>query len=123
MANQARILVFMALIGSILNVCAPSHASYTLDEWADAIYRAEGGHSATYLYGIRSVKYKDEAEARQICKNTIYNTLIKYRESRCKEGEDDLSCLSRRYAPINADNDPKGLNANWKKNVKYWIER
>ena len=40
---------------------------------ADAIFKAEGGYKATYLYGIVSVPYKDEAEARQICINTINN--------------------------------------------------
>ena len=93
--------------------------AYTLDEWADAIRKAENNAN----YGILSIKCDNEAQCRQYCKNTVYNTIIKYRSTRCKEGEDDLSCLSRRYAPIGADNDPEGLNANWKKNVKYFLSK
>lgn len=102
-----------------LLLISPAEA-YTTDQWADAIFKAEGGYSASYLYGIRSVPYKDEAEARQICKNTVYNTLVKYRNERCPESG-DIDCIANRYAPIGADNDPKGLNKNWKKNVLYFL--
>src|SRR3990167_7969048 len=94
---------------------------YTLDQWADAIKRAE--NSEKYPYGIKSVKCEGEAECRQVCKNTVKNTLVKYRESRCKAGEDGLTCLARRYAPSNAPDDPTGLNANWAKNVGFFLER
>jgi len=61
-----KINVILFLLFSV-SVC---YAEIDLDRWADAIFKAEGKYSATYLYGIRSIPYKDEAEARQICKNT-----------------------------------------------------
>ncbi len=94
-----------------------------IEKLADSIFKAEGGYKAEYLYGIRSVSYKDEAEARQICINTINNTLYKYREARCKKEDTDLQCLGRRYCPLDVDNDPKGLNKHWQKNVAYFYKQ
>jgi hypothetical protein len=90
---------------------------------ADSIFIAEGGHKAQYLYGIRSIPYKDIKDARQICLNTIKNTLVKYRKSRCPNIQDDITCLAKRYAPIGADNDPNNLNKNWVKNVKFYLNK
>lgn len=50
---------------------ASAEDTYTNEQIANAIYQAEGGKG--YDYGIKSVSYKDEAEARQICLNTIRN--------------------------------------------------
>jgi len=90
---------------------------YTLDQWADAIRQAERNPN----YGILSIPCNSEAQCRKYCKNTVYNTLVKYRADRCKEGESDIDCLARRYAPIGASNDPQNLNKNWKKNVLYFL--
>src|SRR3990167_248340 len=99
---------------------------YTLDQWADAIYKAECGTgpkpTCTYLYGIRSVKYKDEAEARRICINTVRKTLFKYRSTRCKPGQSDIDCLSNRYCPIGSDTD-NGTCKYWKKNVLSFLNK
>ena len=96
-------------------------AEINVDSYVDAIYWAEGGSDATFLYGIRSIPYETEEEARKYCYNTVYNTLVKYRELRCKTGEEELNCLARRYAPIGVDNDPNNLNANWVKNVSWFL--
>ena len=90
-----------------------------LDRYANAIRKAENNPN----YGIISIPCNSEAQCRQYCKNTVFNTLVKYRSTRCKEGEDDLSCLARRYAPIGAKNDPNNLNKNWKRNVKYFYDK
>ena len=125
MTNTPRIPLILSCIGLLLNLCALGHA-YTLDEWADSIYKAECGTgtkpTCTYLYGIRSVKYKDEAEARRICINTIRNTLIKYRATRCQEGQSDIDCLSNRYCPIGSDTD-NGTCKYWKKNVLSFLNK
>lgn len=111
-------LIFLALAATIAIGCPQIALGSTidLDAYADAIFKAEGGYKATYLYGIRSIKYKDETEARQICKNTVFNTLVKYRSTRCKPGEADIDCLARRYCPINSDTD-NGTCKYWKDNV------
>lgn len=87
------------------------------DEIADAIFMAEGGYGADYLYGIRSIPYEDEAEARQICINSIRNNYKRWD----KQG-DFLEFMSRRYCPIGADNDT-GTNKYWVKNVKYFLQQ
>ena len=33
----------------------------------------------------------------------------------------DLKAFSQRWAPIGASNDPKNLNANWLKNIEYFM--
>ena len=95
--------------------------SYTDQDLADAIFKAEGGHKARFLYGIVSIRYKDEAEARKICLNTIRNQHIRHLKHNC--GKDFLTCLRDRYCPLNAKNDPKGLNKNWLKNVKFYLKK
>ena len=77
---------------------------YTDKELAQAIFLAEGGDKAQHLYGIVSVEYKDKAEARQICLNTIRNQRKRHAKHDC--GKDYLTCLRDRYCPLNAENDP-----------------
>jgi len=93
--------------------------SFTNEEIANAIFKAEGGYKATYLYGIRSVPYEDEAEARRICLNTIRNQRKRHANHECDLTY--LECLAKRYCPIGADNDPKGLNKHWLGNVKHFL--
>lgn len=39
------------------------------------------------------------------------------------EDKDFLTFLRDRYAPLNADNDPTGLNHNWLPNVQFYVSR
>jgi hypothetical protein len=87
---------------------------------ADCIFKAEGGAKAQYLYGIRSVKYKDEADARRICLNTINNN--KKRFLRQDKYKDYLCFLANRYCPVNCDND-RGNNVHWLRNVRYFLKK
>ena len=96
---------------------------YTDEEIVDAIYMAEGGSDATYLYGIRSVPYDTPEEARRICFNTVRNNRRRYAEYGHKTFDTYLEFLASRYAPVGASNDPRNLNANWLKNVKYFLKR
>lgn len=91
-----------------------------LDRWADAIFKAE--NSVNHPYGILMEGCdKDHPDyCRKICKNTVYNTLIKYRSTRCRPGDDDLTCLANRYCPVGSDTD-NGTCKYWKKNVKYFL--
>ncbi|MBM4137500.1 MAG: hypothetical protein FJ241_11825 [Nitrospira sp.] len=114
-----RIWILLIIMMSILTTCF----AYTDDQIADAIFLAEGGYKAKYLYGIVSVKYKDEAEARKICLNTIRNNRKRYDDYGHKQYPTYLEFLQSRYCPIGASNDPKNLNKNWLKNVRYFLER
>lgn len=104
-------LIVVMMLGS--NLCFA--ASFTDNEIADAIYWAEGGE-CQYPYGIRSIKTDDP---RRICLNTIRNQRRRWREN--GEKEPYLVSLRNRYCPIGAENDPKGLNSNWLKNVKWFL--
>lgn len=52
-------------------------------------------------------------------------TIVKNRKRWIDSGQKQefIDFLGDRYAPINCENDPKGLNKNWKKNVKYWVSK
>ena len=96
--------------------------AYTDDQIADAIYKAE--NSKRYPYGIISIDTGgDEAYARKICLNTIRNNRKRYADYGHKKYDTYLEFLASRYCPINADNDPTGLNRNWLKNVRYFLTK
>lgn len=85
-----------------------------IEKLATAIYYAE--NSKTHPYGILT-HYK-HTTPRQACINTIKHALRDF------DGKGDfLLFLQRRYAPIGVTNDPKGLNRNWLKNVRYYYGR
>lgn len=96
-------------------------ADYTDEEILWAIFKAEGGYKAKYYFGIRSVKYKDFEDAKRICLNTIRNNRKRFLEQ--NQYKDFIEFLGSRYAPIGAENDPKNLNKNWVKNVRYFLEK
>jgi hypothetical protein len=93
------------------------------EEIVNAIYQAEGGAKAQYLYGIRSVKYESPEEARRICFNTVRNNRKRFADYGNKNFKTYLEFLASRYCPIGADNDPRGLNQYWLKNVKFFLEK
>ena len=94
--------------------------AWTDNDLADAIFKAEGGYKTRYLYGIVSVKYKDEAEARQICLNTIRNNKIRFKKQ--TKYTDYLEFLASRYCPVGCDND-LGTNKYWLKNVRWFLSQ
>lgn len=51
---------------------------------------------------------------------TVRNQRKRHAGDNC--GMDFIACLARRYCPIGAENDPAGLNKNWERNVRYWLE-
>lgn len=119
--QDAGIILFWCLVlaGLVVLFCPKVHAEdYDPVMTCDAIFHAEGGSHATYLYGIRSVRYKDVAEARHICIRTVKHARLDW------NGHGDfLEFLSCRYAPIGCANDPHGLNRHWLKNVRYWLRK
>ena len=104
------IVLFLLMTGTC-------HA-WTNDQIADAIFKAE--NSKKYPYGIKSVDTKgDEAYARKICLNTIRNNRVRFTKQ--TKYTDYLEFLASRYCPIGAPDDPTGLNVNWLKNVRYFL--
>lgn len=116
-------LIFFFIILVHFASTASAEPAYSDEQIVNAIYKAEGGSSAQYAYGIRSVHYDTKAEARRICLNTVRNNRKRYADYGHKRYSTYLEFLASRYCPVGADNDPKGLNKNWLKNVRYFLER
>lgn len=105
------------LIGGCI-VSKPAHA-YTDEQIVNAIYLAEGGAKTAHPYGILA-KYK-HTTPRQACLNTIKHKHIQWLAAGGKG--DFLIYLSQHYCPVGAANDPGGLNRNWVKNVRYFLNK
>lgn len=85
---------------------------YSDTQIVNAIQRAE--NSKSHPYGILA-HYK-HTTPRQACFNTVRHALKDW------DGKGDfILFLQKRYCPIGASNDPTGLNANWYKNVMYFL--
>lgn len=98
-------------------------AGYTINQYVQAIYRAEGGDKAQYPYGIRSVNCETKEECKKICARTVKNNYVRFNDYGYREFQCFLDFLASRYAPIKSENDPKGLNKNWQKNVRYFLAK
>lgn len=88
-----------------------THAAetYSDDQIVQAIFYAEGGSRAQYLYGIRSVRYANAQEARRICANTVRNNRARYARYGHRTHRTYLEFLASRYCPVGANNDRAGL--------------
>jgi len=97
--------------------------AYTDAEIADAIFKSEGSYRATYLYGIRSIPYKNEADARRICLNTIKNQRKRHLRHNC--GKDYRACLAERYCPTTGklSHTERKVNSYWLVNVQKFLKK
>ena len=113
-------LFFVIVFWFVFSVLDTAHAdTINIEKLADSMYLAEGGAKTKHPYGILK-KYKTTTP-RQACINTIKSGLKRY--SVYKGKDDFITFLSKTYAPLNADNDPTGLNANWISNVSYFYNK
>ncbi len=112
----SRFFPYLLIILAILLWFATAHA-YSDEQIVNAIYHAEGGSRATYAYGIRSVPYRDIAEARRICFNTVRNNRKRF--ARQSFYTDFIEFLGSRYCPVSAH--PK--NRYWVSNVRYFLAK
>ena len=109
-----------------LLLCSPGlTADWTDTEIASAIYVIEGGAQASYLYGIRSVRYRDAAEAREICLRTVRNNRKRHADYGHKQYPDFLAFLGSRYCPVTGklSQAEKKLNGNWLPNLRRQLEK
>ena len=121
------VCVFILTVGLIMLVCAAREAEAG-ETWSDtqivnAIYLAEGGAATRYPFGILSVKCDGYDECRRICFNTVRNNRKRYSAWGRKKFDTYLEFLASRYAPVGVANDPRDLNKNWLKNVRYFLNR
>jgi hypothetical protein len=104
-----------AVLFLIITSFTPTPPTIDAERLADCIYIAEGGAKTAHPYGILA-HYKTTTP-RQACINTI-----RHAQRDWKGQGDFIAFLGGRYCPVGAKNDPKGLNKNWIKNVKYYYE-
>ena len=122
-------LFFVIVFWFVFSVLDTAHAEesidgYTVNQYVEAIFLAEGGERAEYPYGIRSIKCSTKSECRRICYNTVRNNRDRFR--RQKVYKDFLSFLGSRYCPTtgNALSPMESkLNKNWQKNVRYFLAK
>lgn len=83
-----------------------------IEQFANAVYRIEGGKKARKPYGILTIPVKDEKEARQVCINTIKNNYKRWNAA----GRTNcfIDFFADRYCPKSAD---FLGNSHWKKNA------
>ena len=80
---------------------------------AQAIKQAEGNPRN---FGVLSVPTANKEEAEQVLNNSIRNSIIRWVQA--KQPIPFSEFMQKRWAPIGATNDPKGLNKNWLGNVE-----
>ena len=114
-----RILFAFVLLASV-SAWAGMDTNYC-ERVVNAIWQAEGGSKAHYPYGIIAKRPLTEPEARRWCRNTVRNNWTRW--TRAGSQGDYLEFLQVRYAPTKgATNDPRGLNRNWLKNVRFYMK-
>ena len=102
--------IIIAVMFLYIFVIRPNDKSYSTSQLCRAIFLAEGGYKAKYLYGIKSVRYRDIADAQMICHKTIKHAR---KDFRWWHGN-FISFLGKRYCPENTDV--------WVKNVRWRLE-
>lgn len=113
------VAVFSAFL---LSSCTQTPAFASTPEYFNKVVTAIGRaeNSVKYPYGIKSIPTNgDKDYARKICYNSVRNNYRRWVNA--GKPEDFISFMSRRYCPIGAPDDPNGLNKNWVKNVRAFL--
>ena len=88
-----------------------------------AIGRAENG--ATHAFGILHPKANTWRKQAGWCAATVrknYDRWLNIKPENAVGMEAFIIFLGNRYCPVNADNDPTGLNKHWIKNVTWYMK-
>jgi len=122
--KQYYLLILISVLVLFSNICL-AEKQYTNEEIVRGIWIIEGGARADFLYGIRSVLYKDAAEARRICLRTIRNNRRRYADYGHRQYGDFLSFLQSRYCPTigKLSQAEKRLNGNWLPNLRKQLAK
>jgi len=98
---------------------------YTNNQYVNAIFWAEGGYNAKFLYGIRSISYENAKQARHICLTTIKNNRKRFKIYGYRQYPQFIQFLASRYCPTTSRNltkSEKRLNGNWERNVEFYLK-
>lgn len=113
-----KLIPLFLLAGSLLANPIPPLENAFVEKMAEAIYKSEGGDKAKSPYGVLSIKVRDKEHAKQIVFNSIRNNWKRWHQA--GKPNDFVSFMADRWCPPSAD--PVG-NRNWKKNVKYFLDK
>ena len=85
-----------------------------IEKITNSIFIIEGRTNTKYLYEIKSVKYKNNKEAREICVRTVRNNYVRW----VKSGQTNkyFEFLGNRFCPVPGDK--TDLNKNWVNNLR-----
>jgi len=72
-------------------------------------------------FGVRSEKVKSREEAQRVLDNSVRNNRLRW-EKAGRPGK-FIDFMQKRWAPLKAENDPKGLNRNWAGNVRAALKK
>lgn len=90
----------------------------------DAIFPSEGGEKTKHVYGIKSVKVKDQDEARRVALNTVRNNFQRWQDAggKWKDGKPVtyFEYLAKKFVPPEVD--PVG-HKNWLINVPAFYNK
>ena len=114
------ISILMVLLLGLSSITKPlnSMSDKFVSHVGEAIKVAENDPTR---YGVRSVKVKSKEEAQKVLDNSVRNNRLRW-EKAGKPGK-FVDFMGKRWAPIGAKNDPKGLNKNWPRNVRAALKK
>lgn len=84
------------------------YAGYTLDQWADAIYKTENSHN--HPYGV--LKHYKHTTARQACINSVKSSYKRW--VKAGRQSDFIVWLGNTYSP-------PAINPNWVRLTRYFL--
>jgi len=123
----ARAMAIAGLLFFFLQGCAMAQEMpWTNKEIVNAIYIAEGGKNAEYLYGIRSIACSSAEECREICFTTVKKNRSRFAKYGHRKFKGYVEFLASRYCPVggpHASVAERRLNKNWIKNVKAILRK
>ena len=122
---RKNLLIILAIsiwfLGIVFIAMLRAEAVPNFNKITDAIYLVEGGKLAKKPFGVLSVPCYDYETCRRIAHNTVVKNFKRWQDA--GEPGEYLEFLSKRYAPMGAENDSQNLNRNWLKNVRYFLEK
>jgi hypothetical protein len=106
----------------IVQACERNHCTGELQAIVLAIRKAENGRAGRELGVLhpRAINTNLDTQAGWAAATVVKNH--RRWEAAGRPG-DFIDYLAARYAPANAENDPKRFNTHWAANVRYWYGR
>ena len=113
------ILLAVMLLGSPNGYTATTEPDF--EKMATAIYFTEGTYKTRHPFGVLSVKCQGYTECRSVTLRSLKRRWQEYQLKNMNTPFEEY--FASKWAPLNAENDPTGLNKNWISNFKFFLEK